>query len=586
MSSLNNDIPNSIPAPVNPTGQPPPSEPLNKQTGKMSGREVTAETGNAGLSNAKPVSLPSIPTTPVSKSSMDKTITQAPLAGTAEKVVQTASQLSRFAEPDDASPDTSFNDVDSAVTANTIPIPKNNPFYGTDLVVFKDNYKGQLPLNGIRESELAETVKLFEKICTGKGKFKIEGESQFINGVRNDIKMLLTRDVGRKLINTLDKRPGLTQLTIAYSKDGDQAVMGTNTAHIFLKPASKGAEKFVYTYGSEKGRYQPAKDPEFIILGHEMTHILHEHRRLADSTGFLPLPDPTLGVGFHNLMEQQVITGLTEPLPGISDGTNKDPSQIADDEFSESDVKIEYQEINENTMRAAFGLHGRVDHGGGNFFQRIVPDEENVSEVTLNYVNGIVDFGSDKYLEDFFKTHPKALNGKTPDGMRFIDSLLISSAREGRLEVAKYLIKLGANPNAQDAYGLTPVMHAMTNGNLRLLKFMIEQGGDILLKDKIGKDALYKACLGADAKTIKMMMETLKEPKKFSEVFVSEYPLLNGAAKFFLNLYMDSNVSDSVKEEMKNALENQGTLLDALLKNPKITDEERQELINQILARL
>jgi len=51
----------------------------------------------------------------------------------------------------------------------------------------------------------------------------------------------------------------------------------------------------------------------------------------------------------------------------------------------------------------------------------------------------------------------------------------------------------GANPNAQDYIGITPLMISCSKANLGLTKFLIEKRGDLNIKDNNKGNALYYA---------------------------------------------------------------------------------------------
>jgi len=70
----------------------------------------------------------------------------------------------------------------------------------------------------------------------------------------------------------------------------------------------------------------------------------------------------------------------------------------------------------------------------------------------------------------------------------------MEACRAGDLEKAIRLIKSGADVNATNANGTTPLMFAKTaafgSGDLRILNLLIASGADINAKDKHNKTAL------------------------------------------------------------------------------------------------
>lgn len=58
-------------------------------------------------------------------------------------------------------------------------------------------------------------------------------------------------------------------------------------------------------------------------------------------------------------------------------------------------------------------------------------------------------------------------------------SALVVAAQCGAIETAELLLQLGANVNASDEHGSTPVFHAATSGNGNMLRLLISHGADL-----------------------------------------------------------------------------------------------------------
>ena len=70
---------------------------------------------------------------------------------------------------------------------------------------------------------------------------------------------------------------------------------------------------------------------------------------------------------------------------------------------------------------------------------------------------------------------------------------LMIAARDGRMEAARTLLKLGADPNFADPDGSTPLIVALMNGHWDMAKLLIESGSDVNAWDLWGQSPLYMA---------------------------------------------------------------------------------------------
>ncbi|MEM2677506.1 MAG: ankyrin repeat domain-containing protein, partial [Thermofilaceae archaeon] len=72
-------------------------------------------------------------------------------------------------------------------------------------------------------------------------------------------------------------------------------------------------------------------------------------------------------------------------------------------------------------------------------------------------------------------------------------SELHKAAEEGDLQRVKKLVENGANVNAKDEYGSTPLYLAVLNGHLELARFLVEKGANVNAKDIVGWTPLHIA---------------------------------------------------------------------------------------------
>ena len=64
---------------------------------------------------------------------------------------------------------------------------------------------------------------------------------------------------------------------------------------------------------------------------------------------------------------------------------------------------------------------------------------------------------------------------------------LFEAAKNGWLEVACELISLGADLNAADTNGMTPLKLAIVNGHVNMVEYLISKGADVNLSHNTGK---------------------------------------------------------------------------------------------------
>lgn len=217
--------------------------------------------------------------------------------------------------------------------AQTIPIQEDDPFYATDIIIFKNNYSGHLPLNGIKEFEYKMAKELYTAIINNETNIQIpcylnEKEKAFIF---SDICLLLTRKAGRELLEKVTSY----EISVLVITDHNSKI------------GFDDFKNFAITLEIEMGlRYGQTTTPnrkKFAIpgatlfsLAHEFIHFTHfmENPQLANQ----PKVPPTLGEEFDNLEEQFTIVGIGE--------------------------EGKYNQLNESRIRMAFGSPPRADHRG------------------------------------------------------------------------------------------------------------------------------------------------------------------------------------------------------------------------------
>ena len=93
-----------------------------------------------------------------------------------------------------------------------------------------------------------------------------------------------------------------------------------------------------------------------------------------------------------------------------------------------------------------------------------------------NYFNDVEDLmwsGNVKDVITILDENPELINA-TDGGMSF--TLLHLASMVGNAEVAHYLIKNGADVDAKDAEGFTPLIRAKANKNLDIVEVLVSNG--------------------------------------------------------------------------------------------------------------
>ncbi|GFU04024.1 protein TANC2 [Nephila pilipes] len=86
------------------------------------------------------------------------------------------------------------------------------------------------------------------------------------------------------------------------------------------------------------------------------------------------------------------------------------------------------------------------------------------------------------------------------------------ASKLGFLEIVKQLLKFGANINASDAFGTTPLMEAADQGYSKIVETLLSAGAQIYAKDKIGRCALSYAAEKGHLQLVDLIVESKNWP--------------------------------------------------------------------------
>lgn len=74
-------------------------------------------------------------------------------------------------------------------------------------------------------------------------------------------------------------------------------------------------------------------------------------------------------------------------------------------------------------------------------------------------------------------------------------TILHSACKRGILDAVKYFVEKGADMEAKDVRGITPLGYACRWGSLDVVKYLVAKGADMEAKDKINWTPLNFACV-------------------------------------------------------------------------------------------
>lgn len=356
-----------------------------------------------------------------------------------------------------------------------IPKSVNDPFYGTDLIVFKDTYKGSLPLNGIREMEYDQIKQFYlnfeqEKEVFGTSRIIIDGDQTFKNRLQAAIKTLLTRAPGRELLVEVVKNYDI----FTIKEDSETSSQG-NTVFI------NGHDIYETVTLDRKGNKVLSEHPFFLILAHEFIHSLH-HQEVESNVKLSPnlslISEKGIDQDFGDLEEQFTITGLKSPLQFDSTEDkvyNRANWEIWKKEMKEDISHKQYSEFSENRLRVAFGYLPRLDHSGHHH----VPKPTNLNDQTSKQFK--------KYFEYLIEKEDL-------DKLKELIDL--------KIDWDKGFFNVTDDDNIEEDLLYTPIETAVYLGKQKVINFFLENGAKIQPTNKNGDSILNICVMGCDDEKI------------------------------------------------------------------------------------
>ncbi len=232
-----------------------------------------------------------------------------------------------------------------------------------DMEIFEDDYLGNLPPNGIRRGDVESLNQQYLDFCSLL-KFntapilkdpknpatltKIDRDN-FKNQVFRDVRILMSRPIGRQLIQRILNKHFQNNITVQI-KASAQGCTHTKISETYYT-IQYAIQPVAYLQRMDKGLVSLAAPP-FIRLGHELIHLLH----YLEGEG-KHISDPKMDPRNTDPEEWRTIDGKCRCPNHQNPPLDTSRKDRLDDERN-----LSIHPISENSLRAAFDLLQRETH--------------------------------------------------------------------------------------------------------------------------------------------------------------------------------------------------------------------------------
>jgi|SRR5579864_4164895 len=162
------------------------------------------------------------------------------------------------------------------------------------VVIVPDSFVGPLALNQMRQSDYDAALATLERIAKGDSQIKIQGSALYKGQALAALARLMSRPMGRDLVNDLDKGAHATTIRSTAGGNSENAANWNNglydTAHGRPGPGSDNTVDWNADRKKINGEPWQTRDPA-IGLGHELVHSYNDVHGTTDGQNSVPYTD-------------------------------------------------------------------------------------------------------------------------------------------------------------------------------------------------------------------------------------------------------------------------------------------------------
>lgn len=418
------------------------------------------------------------------------------------------------------------NGIANALRENLVELPSDHPFKNSRLIVFKDTYRGIVPVNGIRESELLAITQMYLEITNNKTVIQIQGNSEFNSIVHDCIKSWMITELGREglkdlLLNHAGKILTIRPTTPTFPNTITKWGKTTESAEIFFDPFE---QDLIFCQSKFKGEKELMQSPLYLNLWHELEHgrQIFRSNSLEEYIAFRSRP-LTLGPEYQNYSEQSVIMPHVNlpPFPNSMEEVENIP-------WSPPQPYPQGRTFTENDLRSVMGLPPRIGHRGVS----LPPKHFDISNAdSINYFVDLCHTGCVKEVREILTETKLDLNFIDEDDPRSMPPLLIA-AKGNQPEMVKLLLEFGAHPDYVTPKGLSLAHYVIKSGNVQWLDELCQAKiVDLKAADKTGTALIYYAIITMSHNSTEMIQYLLSQGVSPFSKCADKSCALHGAAQ-------------------------------------------------------